>query len=301
MPTTLDHDIEEDFARVCALQCELRSPDQSPLNAARRVQEQISALVATAHDDIDIFVLPELSPIGYSEDTFAKYLPVSERNRTTLEDVDKIMQQTAKQLSVYICYGTIGWTVRDGALPTMHIRQKVVNRCGEEVTFYDKTYLCDYGDCRETRFFCPGPASQPVSFSVTTRLGHTFRFGLLICADMRYPELTRSLVAPPHLVDCVLQPAAFARDVSFRTWRSFRETRAVENSVFWIGVNYSGESFGESSVVPPWVDDDNEPVTLGTGEGHLIGVVSRELLASARTSLPFYRHLLQSAQLCPDR
>ena len=112
---------------------------------------------------------------------------------------------------------------------------------------------------------------------------------------MRYPELSRNLAAEPHLVDCILQPAAFSRDVSFRTWSSFRETRAVENSVYWIGVNYAGECFGSSSFVPPWVDDEHEPVVLGTEVGALTGCISREELDSIRESMPFYKALLNRA------
>ena len=47
-----------------------------------------------------------------------------------------------------------------------------------------------------------------------------FRIGLIVCADMRSAELSRRLAADPeHGVDAILQPAAFARDISFRTWR----------------------------------------------------------------------------------
>jgi predicted amidohydrolase len=93
----------------------------------------------------------------------------------------------------------------------------------------------------------------------------------------------------------LLQPAASTRDVSYRTWKSFRETRAVENSVYFIGVNYASEAFGETSVVPPWVDESHEPLVLGTAEGFLLGRIQRSELNSVRTSMPFYR------QLCAER
>lgn len=109
---------------------------------------------------------------------------------------------------------------------------------------------------------------------------------------MRNPTLSRRLAAPPHLCDVILQPAAFSRDVSFRTWRSFRETRAVENSVYFVGVNYAGEYYGETSFVGPWVDEDHEPATLGAEEGVLVGEVRREVLEGVRRDFPYHRQVM---------
>lgn len=291
-----------DEIRVCALQPALRPPCESPWEALRRVQLQMETIAAT--ETVDVFVLPELAPLGYSEDTFAKFLPVNAANQAMYQEFDILFRILAQKLQAYVCYGTIGWSVPthnewcdpmdEGDIPRMSIRQVVVDRLGNQVAIYDKTNLCDYGDCAETRFFQPGPASHPTSFQIRSRDGRrTFRFGLLICADMRYPDLARKLTGDAkHRVDCILQPAAFVRDCSFRTWCSFRETRAVENSIFWIGVNYSGTDFGESSIVPPWVDGDHEPIKLGCEVGYVIGRVTRCALDHARNNLPFYSHLL---------
>jgi predicted amidohydrolase len=283
---------------VCALQLALRPPTESPLDALLRVQRQMEAVFAM--DSVDLFVLPELAPIGYSEDTFAKYLPISATNQAMYQEFDRFFQVTARKLQSYISYGTIGWSYENMngmvniGIPRLFIRQIVVDRLGTQIACYDKTYLCNYGACAESRFFQPGPASIPTSFPVYSRdRSSSFRFGLLLCSDMRYPNLTRTLAAnAEHRVDCILQPTCFSRDCSFRTWSSFRETRAMENSVFWIGVNYSGNDYGETSIVPPFVDQDHEPITLECEEGYVIGRVSRNTLDYARTTYPFYRNLL---------
>jgi nitrilase len=231
--------------------------------------------------------------LGYSEDTFARFLPITTENQVSYQLIDRAFAETARRLKVYICYGTIGWFRSQAEnREDLTIRQVVVDRLGQQVAVYDKTHLCDYGVCAETRFFRPGPASRPVSFPVETASGGSFRLGLLICADMRYPELARQLTKE-HLVDGIIQPAAFARDCSFRTWKSFRETRAVENSVYWIGVNYSGKNYGDSCIVPPWVDEAHEPITMGCEEGYIVGCLSRSSLDHARSTMPFYRNLLR--------
>lgn len=265
-----------DSLKVCGLQPMLRADDESPLEATQRVVNLMT------DNTVDLYVLPELCPIGYSEDTFAKYLPKTDENKKLLQDIDKALADHAKTLGSFICYGTIGWDDQEHYF----IRQKVVNPEGNVVATYDKMYLADYGDCAETRFFTAG--NEPVSFDI-----QGYRFGLLICADMRYPLLSRSY-ASDHLVDVLLQPAAFSRDLSFRTWKSFRETRAVENAVYFMGVNYGGGSFGESSLVPPWVDEDHEPLVLTEPVGALLGHIERKMLSEARSDLPFHAEMMKS-------
>lgn len=284
LPETHD---PNDAVVVCGLQTANRPAKESPMDSLNRVVAQIESINKTGN--IDVFCLPELSPIGYSEDTFSKYLPNNDENKKLYEAIDRKFEETAKSLQVYICYGTIGVTI-EGKLT---IRQVVLDRLGLVVGMYDKTLLCDYGDCAETRFFATGPYSHSVSFPVTSKNGKvTMKFGLLICADMRYPQLSRQLTAAnEHKVDCILQPCSFARDCSFRTWTSFMETRAVENSIYWIGVNYSGSNYGMTTFVPPFVDNDHEPIKLDCGEGHLVGSVSRKTLKDTRDEMPFYRNL----------
>lgn len=292
--------LQSDEIRVCAIQPYLRANYESPVDAILRVQHQMQAIASS--EIVDMFVLPELAPIGYSEHTFAQFLPVTLENQRMYNEMDRLFQDAARTLGVYICYGTIGYTNNNSGSnatttpPKLSIRQVVVDRAGLQIAVYDKTHLCDYGVCAETRFFQPGPHSRLVSFEVKSRDGNSsLRFGLLICADMRYPELSRALAAE-HRVDCILQPAAFVRDGSFRTWSSFRETRAVENSVYWIGVNYAGCDFGGSSVVAPWVDQDHEPLTLGREQGFVIGRICRSTLDQVRTTMPFYRTLIAAGE-----
>jgi len=288
--------------KICALQLRMRQPDETPLAATQRILDYMLSMTNKKNNNkqaIDLFVLPELSPVGYSEDTFARYLPATPMIQDMYRQIDQLFAQQARQLHAYICYGTIGWKRRQvdnnndydssssSSSLVYTIRQVVLDRTGQQVAHYDKLYLCDYGNCAaETRFFEPGRVNPLVSsFSI-----RGFRVGILICADMRYPHLSRSL-ARDHQVDVILQPAAFSRDKSFRTWKSFRETRAVENGVYWMGVNYAGEDYGETSVVPPWVDEEHEPVLLGTEESFLIGRIERQVLNDARTNLPFHRHM----------
>ena len=64
-----------------------------------------------------------------------------------------------------------------------------------------------------------------------------------------------------------------------------------------MSLNYAGENFGESSVVPPWVDESHEPRVLGTAEGFLLGRIQRSELDFVRKNMPFYKQLLAERTL----
>lgn len=267
---------------VCAMQPDLRKKDESPLDAATRILDAIERV--SERTKVDLYVVPELAPVGYSEDTFQRFLPKTQVLKDTFGLIDGAFGIRAKRLGVYICYGTIGWKTNYDGRESYTIRQKVVDRNGIVVTTYDKIYLCDYGSCSETRYFEPGQW-YPASFQIDG-----FRLGLLICADMRYPSLSRAL-ARDHRVDALIQPAAFSRDTSFRTWQAFAETRAVENTVYFLGANYAGTDFGETKFVGPWVDEEHESVCLGTENGYLVGQISRSVLKYYRSAMPFHQRL----------
>lgn len=271
--------------KVGVVQAPLRPDDMDPVSFT---QSRIVPLLksCTEKEDVDLYVLPELCPIGYSQHTFENYL-----NSPDVQlQIDEIMGKTARACKAYLAYGRISTGPQGISGETRTTIQHVVlNEFGSVIASYDKNLLCNYGDCAETRYFSAG--TDLCSFSC-----RGFELGILICADMRNPTLARKLVATYH-VDAILQPAAFSRDLSFRTWRSFRETRAVENSVYWVGVNYAGAYYGNSSFNPPWIDEDCEPEVLGMKEGVLVGSIHRSVLDHVRTCMP-YHQILAREECC---
>ena len=281
--------------RIGAVQPPLRQEDQDPVEYTR--DHVLPLLMSSAY--VDIFVLPELCPIGYSQHTLDHYLD----DRDVQRQIDELMSNAARDLGAFIAYGRIGDSTSSGhdgqprEMPrlTRTIQHVILDESGRVVASYSKMLICHYGDCAETRYFAAG--TELCSFEC-----RGFRLGILICADMRNPLIARRLVAESHhMVDVVLQPAAFSRDFSFRTWKSFRETRAVENSIYWVGVNYAGAYYGNSSFNPPWIDEDSEPTVLAMKEGVLVGTVERSILDHVRSTMPYYEILMMTKDECTDR
>jgi len=261
--------------RVCCLQLGERSPNESPWDSAQRALACLTS-VAINERDVDLFVFPEMAPFGSSQDTFTKYLPLSQEWQKLYQRIDEAFAIQAKELGVFIVYGTIGWHRRetDRSLK-FTLQHKVVDRRGKVVAVYDKSYLSD----TEFRFFEAGPRKN-ITFQIDG-----FRFGLLVGDDLKYPNMPRSLARDCD-VDVIIHPSASPVP------RYFRQCRASENAVYVIGVEYSN---GMTVAVPP--DPDHAPVALDSpqdeeeDEGYLLTKIQRAAMQYARLNFPYYRHM----------
>ena len=112
--------------------------------------------------------------------------------------------------------------------------------------------------------------------------------------DLRFPELFRELAWTADC-DLVLHPSAFVRDATFDCYHTFVTTRAVENGVYMLSVNYAGDDFGDSIAVPPWVGpvpgfaEAFRPVSIGTEEGVVPITVDSRALSAVRSTFPYRR------------
>lgn len=258
---------------VCCLQLGQRQPSESPWDA---VQRALACLTSVAQSEqVDLFILPELSPFGSSLDTFTKYLPLSTEWQHLYQRVDDAFAEHARILGAYIVYGTIGWFVRetDRSL-RFKLSHKVVDRQGKIVAVHDKAYLSDL----EFRFFDAGHR-KTVTFHIDG-----FSFGLLVGDDLKYPNLARGL-ARDNDVDVIVNPSADSIPLYFR------QCRAVENSIYVLGVEYST---GTTVACPP--DPDHEPISMKAqdedgDEGYLMTRIQRTALEYARTNFSHYRRM----------
>mmetsp|Transcript_27827 Transcript_27827/g.86027 ORF Transcript_27827/g.86027 Transcript_27827/m.86027 type:complete len:335 (-) Transcript_27827:106-1110(-) len=243
-----------------------------------------------ANPGFDIYVLPELSATGYTDDVLRQNRALAERAGG---ETCKSYQALADEAGAVICFGFLR---RCGITGQVHICQAVAAPVSVYGPFdpvrvggnYDKMHLCDMGDCSE--------AGQGLTRGMTPRVfsckGHMI--GLAICYDLRFPELWRYY--RDLGCDLVLHPSAFSRDATFPGYHPFVTTRAIENGFYVLSVNFAGERFGASIAAPPWVGAvpgaaDQAVATLGTKEDVLPLIVDAEILAAVRKSYPYKRNL----------
>jgi len=188
------------------------------------------------------------------------------------------------------------YLLSDLRTPVFTIAQAVVGPTGIELV-YDKMHLCDMGKCSEvahglTRGERPG---------VFTCRG--WRVGVCICYDLRFPALWRRL-AWEEDCDLIVHPSAFVRDATFPMYHTFVTTRAVENGIYVLSVNFAGADFGESIAAPPWVGPvpglaDQRARVLGCDEGVLALSCEAAVLDAVRAAYPYRRNAHPSLRAAP--
>ena len=131
----------------------------------------------------------------------------------------------------------------------------VFNPQGEPVARYDKIHLFAFDNGREAYDESAAllPGNTPVAFTLPSRDGHTWRVGLSICYDLRFPELFRALAA-----DLLLVPSAFTHTTGQAHWEVLLRARAIENLAYLAapaqgGLHENGRrTWGHSVIIDPW-------------------------------------------------
>jgi nitrilase len=164
---------------------------------------------------------------------------------------------------------------------------------GQQVARYDKIHLFCFDDGErcydEAATLRPG--AEVRAFEARAREGGTWRVGLSICYDLRFPELFRALMRP-HC-DLIVVPAAFTYATGQAHWELLLRARAVENQCYVVASAQAGRhengrrTYGHSMVIDPW----GEVLAVqAEGEGVVAAEMRRERLEQVRRQLPALGH-----------
>ncbi len=181
------------------------------------------------------FILPELWISGYAFDTlkecynyFIKKLPE--------------LREIAKNKNINII-GSVPWIEKN----KIFNRTVILDNSGNLNDFYDKIHL--FKPLHEERHFKRG--SKIVVSEITD-----FPFGVMICYDIRFPELAKML---SKLGAKIIFVSAEWPQERIEQWILLNRARAVENQIFIVACNRTGTSFnikfgGNSLVIDPFGD-----------------------------------------------
>lgn len=101
---------------------------------------------------------------------------------------------------------------------------------------YDKIHL--FRPTLDHRYFVPGTTIHPFVMNAGEM---RLRAGVVICYDLRFPELTRSLAQQGIRILFVPARWPAVRDES---WQTLLNARAIENQIFVVGCNALGPEGG---------------------------------------------------------
>ena len=218
----------------------------------------------------DVLVLPETWNTGF----FPK------ENLLQLSDTDGEMMKTrigalAKQHHVNIVAGSVS-NERDGKVFNTAM---VFDRSGACIASYDKTHL--FSPMGEDDYYTPG--DHLCRFSLDG-----IRCGIIICYDIRFPELVRSLALQG--IDVLFVVSQWPKERIYHL-RSLTTARAIENQMFVVCCNSCGTAgetvYGGNSAV---IDPLGKILTFA-GETEVIvsANLNMQTLDQIRGSIPVFR------------
>jgi predicted amidohydrolase len=202
--------------------------------------------------------------------------------------IQQFLSQTARELKIWIAGGTLPLATHD----PLHVRNSVLvySPSGELVTRYDKIHLFRFDNGHESydESNVLERGNNPVVFDLPSEDGHTWRIGLSVCYDMRFPELYRSSVADVWLV-----PSAFTYTTGQAHWEVLLRARAIENFAYVIAPAQGGthptgrRTWGHSMVIEPW---GQVMSLLAEGQGVVMADLDAKYLKRVRSQLPALQH-----------
>lgn len=199
----------------------------------------------SAANHAELIVLPEVFNSPYQSDLFPLYAEPYPGPSTLF------LSQMARENKVCIVGGSIIEKDREGRLYNSCF---VFDPEGRLIGKHRKMHLFDVNIPDKISFFesntlTPGDTISLVKFKSVT-------FGLLICYDIRFPELSRSLVLEG--ADVIIVPAAFNMTSGPLFWELMMRARAVDQQVHVLAaaparnMEATYHAWGHSLVVNPW-------------------------------------------------
>ena len=251
--------------KVACLQMDmlLAKPEENFSHAAELVKRAVK-------DKPDVLVLPETWNTGF----FPRENLQALCDRDGIQ-VKQVFGALAERNQVNIVAGSVS-NVRGGKV---YNTAMVFDRTGVCIASYDKTHL--FTPMGEDNYYTPGDR-------LCTFVLDGVKCGLIICYDVRFPELTRSLTVPG--LDMLFVVSQWPKVRTFHL-RSLTTARAIENQMFLVCCNSCGTAGqtvygGNSAIIDPWGETG---ALAGETEEILTADCDLQILTNIRGSIPVFR------------
>ena len=252
-----DRIISMKFKAAC-VQFEIKSEEIN-----RNLDFVISSLEKLYRQNIKLVVLPELWTAKFDKEKAEELWKFSQ---SALREVTSFSRKHEMVIA-----GSLIEKEEDYYFNTAYI----IDTSGEEVARYRKVHL--FSMAGEDRYFKRG-REKIVS---DTRIG---KLGVIICYDLRFPELVRGLAL--NGAEVLVVPAQWPKARVYH-WRTLAIARAIENQLFVVACNRTGwhkkeEYPGNSLIIDPW----GEVLSEGSEkEGFIIAEIDLDRVKNVRQTM----------------
>jgi len=234
----------------------------------KKVREWVERTVV--NEDPDTVVLPELWTTGF------KLESLKELGDNAGETTKSFLSELAKEFTVNIIGGSVANVVDEKVYNTSYIYDSKGNLVYE----YSKIHLVPMLD---EHLFLTGGNEKVEIFELDG-----MKMGVIICYDLRFPELARSLALQGAQVMFITAQWPIER---INHWRNIQLARAIENQMYVISSNsvgtHNGVQYGGTSMMTdPWGEIINEASI--EKEETLTGNLDVERVIEVRREVPIF-------------
>lgn len=224
------------------------------------------ALYRVSGEGVDLVVLPEMWSSGFA------YKNLNELALRTAGIVDELLL-ISQELKLVIV-GSMPEPNGDKVFNTIYVVDN-----GVLAGIYRKIHL--FSLLGEDRAFSGGDSWLLADTSIG-------KVGVIICYDLRFPELSRRLALEGAQVICV--PAQWPKPRQ-EHWRTLLRARAIENQLFVVSCNTCGmvgklDFFGMSMIIDPKGELLAE---AGEGEEEIIAELELQSMIDWRAQIPCFK------------
>lgn len=254
---------------------------QMPVSKSKieNLETALAYIKKASLEKADMVVLPEMFCCPYETSCFPLYAEEEDESCSKLSSL-------ARENSLYLIAGSVPEKDAKGKI---YNTSYVFDRQGRLIGKHRKIHLFDIQIEGGQYFKESDTLSAGNNLTVfETEFG---RIGLLICYDLRFPELSRLLVEEG--AKAIIVPGAFNMTTGPAHWETLFRSRALDNQIFTIGAapardtlsNYV--SYGNSIVVSPWGDI---LARMDEKEGLLFVELDLSYVDKIRAELPLLKH-----------
>ena len=240
----------------------------------------------------DFVILPEMFCCPYQTENFPIYAE---------KEGGPVWQQLsgyAKQYGIYLIGGSMPEKDAEG---NVYNTSYIFDREGKQIGKHRKVHLFDIDVKGGQTFKESDTLTAGDSDTVfDTEFG---KIGVMLCFDIRFPELSRMMVNDGAKV--IFVPAAFNMTTGPAHWELSFRTRALDNQIYMVGcapardVSAGYISWGHSIVTDPW---GRVTGMLDENEGILLAELDMDYEEQVREELPLLKSrrkdMYKSEKLC---
>lgn len=227
----------------------------------------------------DFVILPEMFCCPYQTENFPIYAE---------KEGGPVWQQLsgyAKQYGIYLIGGSMPEKDAEG---NVYNTSYIFDREGKQIGKHRKVHLFDIDVKGGQTFKESDTLTAGDSDTVfDTEFG---KIGVMLCFDIRFPELSRMMVNDG--VKVIFVPAAFNMTTGPAHWELSFRTRALDNQIYMVGcapardVSPGYISWGHSIVTDPW---GRVTGMLDENEGILLAELDMDYEEQVREELPLLK------------